>query len=99
MKHSLPWESVPPPIYPAQSSLTPRKQWVQTGGWILVVVLLLFGKGRFSDMMGDVAKGIKSFKKGMAEDETPPATPKQIEGQRAPDGAPVATPTAEHDKR
>lgn len=43
MKHSLPWESVPPPIYPAQSSLKPRKQWVQTGGWILVVVLLLFG--------------------------------------------------------
>ena len=43
MKHSLPWESVPPPIYPAQSSLKPRKKWVQTGGWILVVVLLLFG--------------------------------------------------------
>ena len=33
----------PPPIYPAQSSLKPRKKWVQTGGWILVVVLLLFG--------------------------------------------------------
>ena len=43
MKQSLPWESVPPPIYPAQSSLKPRKKWVQTGGWILVVVLLLFG--------------------------------------------------------
>ena len=43
MKHSLPWESVPPPIYPAQASLKPRKKWVQTGGWILVVVLLLFG--------------------------------------------------------
>jgi sec-independent protein translocase protein TatA len=39
--------------------------------WLVVgiLVLLLFGKGRFSDMMGDVAKGIKSFKKGMAEDE------------------------------
>lgn len=39
--------------------------------WLVVgiVVLLLFGKGRFSDMMGDVAKGIKSFKKGMTEDE------------------------------
>jgi sec-independent protein translocase protein TatA len=68
--------------------------------WLIVgiLVLLLFGKGRFSDMMGDVAKGIKSFKKGMAEDETPPATPKHIEGQRAPDGAPITTPTAEHDK-
>ena len=50
--------------------------------WLIVgiLVLLLFGKGRFSDMMGDVAKGIKSFKKGMAEDETPPAAPKHIEG-------------------
>ena len=39
--------------------------------WLIVgiLVLLLFGKGRFSDMMGDVAKGIKSFKKGMSEDD------------------------------
>lgn len=39
--------------------------------WLVVgvIVLLLFGKGRFSDMMGDVAKGIKSFKKGMSEDD------------------------------
>lgn len=48
--------------------------------WLVVgvAVLLLFGKGRFSDMMGDVAKGIKSFKKGMAEDEEPtqPAAPR-----------------------
>jgi sec-independent protein translocase protein TatA len=43
--------------------------------WLVVgiIILLLFGRGRFSDMMGDVAKGIKSFKKGMSEDdETPP---------------------------
>ena len=49
--------------------------------WLIVgiLVLLLFGKGRFSDMMGDVAKGIKSFKKGMSEeDEAPKPTP-QIE--------------------
>lgn len=39
---------------------------------VLVVVLLLFGRGKVSDLMGDVAKGIKSFKKGMAEDDTPP---------------------------
>ncbi|MGC6330640.1 twin-arginine translocase TatA/TatE family subunit [Rhizorhabdus sp. FW153] len=48
--------------------------------WLVVgiVVLLLFGKGRFSDMMGDVAKGIKSFKKGMSEeDETTSAAPHQ----------------------
>ncbi len=39
---------------------------------VIVVVMLLFGRGKISDLMGDVAKGIKSFKKGMAEDE--PAT-------------------------
>ena len=36
---------------------------------VLVVVLLLFGRGKVSDLMGDVAKGIKSFKKGMAEED------------------------------
>lgn len=40
---------------------------------VLVVVVLLFGRGRISDIMGDVAKGIKSFKKGMADETTPPA--------------------------
>jgi sec-independent protein translocase protein TatA len=34
-----------------------------------IFVLLLFGGSRFSSMMGDVAKGIKSFKQGMADDE------------------------------
>jgi sec-independent protein translocase protein TatA len=68
--------------------------------WLVVgiLVLLLFGKGRFSDMMGDVAKGIKSFKKGMSEDDVPPAAPKQIDGQRVPDTTPMSTPTNEHDK-
>lgn len=39
--------------------------------WALVVlvIVLLFGRGKISDLMGDVAKGIKSFKKGLAEDE------------------------------
>ena len=37
---------------------------------VIVVVLLLFGRGKISELMGDVAKGIKSFKKGMAEEET-----------------------------
>ena len=50
------------------------------------IVLLIFGgRGKISAMMGDVAKGIKSFKKGMADDE--PATPsgeaKTIEQQAA----------------
>ena len=36
---------------------------------LLLIVVLLFGRGKISEIMGDVAKGIKSFKKGMAEDE------------------------------
>ena len=53
--------------------------------WLIVgiIILLLFGKGRFSDMMGDVAKGLKSFKKGMSDEEdaatrTPPAEPRRL---------------------
>jgi sec-independent protein translocase protein TatA len=44
--------------------------------WIVVglIVVLLFGRGKISEMMGDVAKGIKAFKKGMSEDEAAPAT-------------------------
>ena len=34
---------------------------------IVVLVVLLFGRGKISDLMGDVAKGIKSFKKGMKD--------------------------------
>jgi sec-independent protein translocase protein TatA len=45
-----------------------------------VIVLLLFGGNRFSAMMGDVAKGIKSFKHGLADDEKP-ADQKQIPPQ------------------
>lgn len=52
--------------------------------WLIVgiIVLLLFGKGRFSDLMGDVAKGIKSFKKGMSEDDEPAAPPKRLRDER-----------------
>lgn len=51
---------------------------------LLAVALLLFGKGKISEIMGDFAKGIKSFKKGMAEDETvvvKPDQPKAIDAQ------------------
>ncbi|MFB2551646.1 twin-arginine translocase TatA/TatE family subunit [Ensifer soli] len=37
---------------------------------VLVVVLLLFGRGKIPELMGDVAKGIKNFKKGMGEEDT-----------------------------
>jgi sec-independent protein translocase protein TatA len=47
-----------------------------------VIVLLLFGGNRFSAMMGDVAKGIKSFKHGLADDDKP-AEPKQIPPQQS----------------
>jgi sec-independent protein translocase protein TatA len=45
--------------------------------WMLfgAVALLLFGgKGKISDLMGDVAKGVKSFKKGLADDDETPAS-------------------------
>jgi len=67
--------------------------------WIVVgiIVMLLFGRGKVSELMGDVAKGIKSFKKGMADDEVPvanaqPADPsKPVSDQRQ--AAPSQTPS------
>ena len=71
--------------------------------WIVVgvIVMLLFGRGKVSELMGDVAKGIKSFKKGMAEDETPPpsasnADPKVIDHTQASNAAAKAQAKAEH---
>ncbi len=57
--------------------------------WIVlaVLLLLLFGGNRFSAMMGDVAKGLKSFKKGMAEDDdkpSPRADPRQLPPNQQP---------------
>ncbi|MGA0594128.1 twin-arginine translocase TatA/TatE family subunit [Enterovirga sp. CN4-39] len=45
--------------------------WVVVGG----IVMLLFGRGKISEMMGDVAKGIKAFKKGMSDEDTAATTP------------------------
>ena len=45
---------------------------------VVVIVVLLFGRGKISSLMGDVAKGIKSFKKGMASDVTDESDPKNI---------------------
>jgi sec-independent protein translocase protein TatA len=60
--------------------------------WIIVVALivLLFGSGRVSNLMGDVAKGIKSFKKGLAEDDEAPAPPRRLSDERVIDAAPRA---------
>jgi sec-independent protein translocase protein TatA len=64
--------------------------------WIIVLAvgLLLFGgRGKISELMGDFAKGIKSFKKGLAEDEKPeePAKPDQMKTiEPSSTGSPVA---------
>lgn len=65
---------------------------------LAIVAILLLGGGRFSSMMGDVAKGVKSFKKGMAEDDDDvPAKPAQrIEAQQA---ARPAADTVVHDDK
>ena len=56
---------------------------------VAVIVILLFGGSRFSNMMGDVAKGIKNFKKGMAEEDEKRigAEPTRIEAQKAAEPA------------
>jgi len=51
---------------------------------VILVVMLLFGRGKISDLMGDVAKGIKSFKKGMADDENVAGETKPLEQQADP---------------
>ncbi len=43
---------------------------------VVILVVLLFGRGKISSLMGDVAKGIKSFKKGMASDAIEDNQPK-----------------------
>jgi sec-independent protein translocase protein TatA len=46
---------------------------------VLVLFVLLFGRGKISELMGDVAQGIKSFKKGMAEDDEKAPEPAKTE--------------------
>ena len=64
---------------------------------LALIVLLLFGGNRFSNMMKDVAKGLRGFKEGLAEEEKP-AEPRQIPPQQPIDvtprpAEPTATPT------
>ena len=71
--------------------------------WIIValVVLVLFGRGKISETMGDFGKGIKSFKKGLGEEDkappaAPPPSPAQIAAPPAPsEQAPVPAPSAD----
>ena len=65
--------------------------------WIIleIVILLLFGGNRFSAMMGDVAKGLKSFKQGMSDDDQAsnsqqrPADPRQLPPQQPVQQQPI----------
>ena len=59
---------------------------------VLVIIVLLFGAGRVSNLMGDVAKGIKSFKKGMAEEDEPA---RRLPDERPLDARPIPPPPAE----
>jgi len=71
--------------------------------WVIVigVILLLFGRGKISELMGDVAQGIKAFKKGMTEDEAAKADAgktepvKTIDHQAAASSQPQAQPQTE----
>ena len=58
--------------------------------WIVVigVVLLLFGRGKISELMGDVAQGIKAFKKGMSEDDSAKVVPEPDAAQKTIDHQP-----------
>lgn len=45
---------------------------------IALVILILFGRGRISEMMGDFGKGVKSFRKGLADEDDSSSKPAQI---------------------
>jgi sec-independent protein translocase protein TatA len=68
--------------------------------WIIVigVVLLLFGRGKISELMGDVAQGIKAFKKGMQEDEKT-ADPGKTEPVKTIDHQPAETVASQTESR
>jgi sec-independent protein translocase protein TatA len=46
---------------------------------VVAVIVVLFGRGRISDMMGDLAKGIKSFKNGLKDDDETAAAPEPVD--------------------
>lgn len=64
---------------------------------IALVVLVLFGRGKVADLMGEFGKGVKNFKQGMGEGEqssaVPPPPPAQIAANPT---VPPTTPTGEH---
>ncbi len=67
--------------------------WIIVGG---VLLLLFGGKGKVSDLMGDFAKGIKSFKKGMADDDTAEVKPTVLAEPVRPVGPAEPVRTIDH---
>ena len=64
-----------------------------------VIAILLLGGGRFSAMMGDVAKGVKNFKKGMSEEETAAAAAKEATPPPLIENRSAADIIAEHEAK
>jgi sec-independent protein translocase protein TatA len=64
---------------------------------VLLIVLILFGRGRIAEMMGDFGKGISSFKKGLNETEDTAAKAARIEPPAAPGETPAPAPAEKTD--
>lgn len=65
---------------------------------VVVLVVLLFGRGKISALMGDLAKGIKSFKAGMQEDETASKARSEIDSEKAETVEATPTSTSANDE-
>jgi len=67
---------------------------------VVVLVILLFGRGKISDLMGDVAQGIKSFRKGLTDEDNAGDKPKTIDGSDVGSGTGSGTvePTSDRDR-
>jgi sec-independent protein translocase protein TatA len=65
---------------------------------VILLVVLLFGRGKISDLMGDIAKGIRSFKKGMSDDDEPKSLDhkKTIDSSKVRDGEAAARTEQNH---
>ena len=61
---------------------------------VLLLFVLLFGRGKISELMGDVAQGIKAFKKGMSEDDTAKVEPPKTEPVKTLDHQAERTPAS-----
>lgn len=74
----------------------------QIGAWqiiiVVVLVVLLFGRGKISELMGDVAKGIRSFRSGLTDDDSKKDDPKSLESRSEEEAAPGSSTASEKDR-